>query len=323
MRVSSLFAVVALGLAGEGLAGKKPIMPIHPRLTDVLAGDTGHGKTAVAEPPIGQGLFDQLIDHSQPHLGTFKQRFFYSTIYYKGPGYPIAMEAPSESPLDPDYMSLDNVTMVGLIAQNLGGASITLEHRFYGQSSPVAPQDFNTETLQQLTLQNSVDDLVYFARNVKLPFDPEGKSHPDRAPWTLSGCSYAGALSAWTEAIAPGTFWAYEAGSAVVEALEDLWQYYVPIEQAMPRNCSADFRGIVKHVDDVFHNGTATQKAQLKDQLGLSSYTDEDAIWAVSSWVSSWQGQQYASGYTRFFRFCDYIEVSRTAKTGKYRETNK
>jgi hypothetical protein len=40
-------------------------------------------------------------------------------------------------------------------------------------------------------------------------------------PWVLTGGSYSGALAAWTESIAPGTFWAYHASSAPVEAIYD------------------------------------------------------------------------------------------------------
>lgn len=37
----------------------------------------------------------------------------------------------------------------------------------------------------------------------------------------MSGGSYSGALAAWTESTAPGTFWAYHASSAPVEAIYD------------------------------------------------------------------------------------------------------
>lgn len=35
------------------------------------------------------GWFDQLLDHDKPELGTFKQRYFWSTEYWKGPGSPV------------------------------------------------------------------------------------------------------------------------------------------------------------------------------------------------------------------------------------------
>lgn len=37
----------------------------------------------------------------------------------------------------------------------------------------------------------------------------------------MVGGSYSGALTAWTESVAPGTFWAYHATSAPVEAIYD------------------------------------------------------------------------------------------------------
>lgn len=38
------------------------------------------------------GYFDQLLDHDRPELGTFKQRYFYSTEYWAGPGSPVKMQ---------------------------------------------------------------------------------------------------------------------------------------------------------------------------------------------------------------------------------------
>ncbi|KAM3565227.1 hypothetical protein MY1884_000300 [Beauveria asiatica] len=253
------------------------------------------------------GYFDQLIDHSRPELGTFKQRYFYSTAYYQRPGSPVSARAPGESAIYSVHMDLTNQTMVGFIAQNLGGAAVALEHRFYGESTPVQGAR-NTENLQPLTLENSIHDLVYFARNVKFPFDPQGKSHPDSAPWTLSGCSYSGALSAWTEKLAPGTFWAYEAGSAPVQARNDLWQYYKVVGEALPQNCSADWRRVMADIDETLMHGSDSNKKQLKGNLGASNLTDEDAAEFAALWAENWQSQQYHSGYSSVFKMCDYIE---------------
>lgn len=79
---------------------------------------------------------------------------------------------------------------------------------------------------------------MYFAKTVDLPFDTDHSSNAQNAPWVFSGGSYSGALSAWTEAMSPGTivvqglyyillivfkgtFWAYHASSAPVEAIND------------------------------------------------------------------------------------------------------
>ncbi|KAJ3491165.1 hypothetical protein NLG97_g5640 [Lecanicillium saksenae] len=294
MHSSTLAAI--LGLAGTGQALMKPIRAQFPG--DKAA--TGTGTLA---------YFDQLIDHRQPELGTFKQGYYYNTDYYKVPGSPISMEAPTERELKPKDVALTNSSMTGFIAQNVGGAAVAIEHRYFGESTPVNHSDYSADTLQHLTLDNSLQDLVYFARNVKLPFDTEGLSHPDKAPWTLAGCSYPGAASAWTEHLYPGTYWAYEAGSAVVEARSDLWTWYKGIEQAMPRNCSADWKRIIGHIDNVYMNGSEDEKIQLRTNLGDDKNTTYPiSAQGASSWLSYWQGQQYNDGYSPFFQWCDYIE---------------
>lgn len=35
---------------------------------------------------VGNTTFKQLIDHSNPDLGTFEQFYYYDTTFWKGPG---------------------------------------------------------------------------------------------------------------------------------------------------------------------------------------------------------------------------------------------
>jgi hypothetical protein len=51
--------------------------------------------------------------------------------------------------------------------------------RYWGDSSPYL--ELTTENLQQLTLENSIADLTYFAKNVKLPFDTNSSSNAQNA----------------------------------------------------------------------------------------------------------------------------------------------
>lgn len=44
-------------------------------------------------------------------------------------------------------------------------------------------------------------------------------------PWILVGGSYSGAQAGWVAATLPGTFWAYHASSAPVEAIWDYVNY--------------------------------------------------------------------------------------------------
>ncbi len=255
------------------------------------------------------GFFEQLIDHANPSLGTFTQRYWWNADHYAGPGSPIILNAPGENNADGYQGYTTNRTIPGLFGQATGGAVILLEHRYWGGSSPY--ENLTAETLQYLTLDQSVADLIYFAKNVQLPFDKDGGSRPDKAPWVLSGCSYPGALAAWTNVLAPGTFWAYHASSAVVEDISTLWQYYVPVEQALPRNCSADYRRVIAHVDKVLAEGTPEKRQRLKDLFGFGDLKhDADFASAIVGGLGAWQSQQFYSGYGPIQRMCDYIEVS-------------
>lgn len=37
------------------------------------------------------GFFEQLIDHNDPSLGTFQQRYWWNSTYWEGPGSPVLL----------------------------------------------------------------------------------------------------------------------------------------------------------------------------------------------------------------------------------------
>lgn len=167
----------------------------------------------------GSATFEQLIDHSDPSKGTFSQAYWWSTEYWTGPGAPVVFFTPGEVAAAGYTGYLTNKTITGLFAQAIGGATILMEHRYWGDSSPYSV--LTTENLTYLTLENSIKDTTYFANNVQLPFDTNGSSNAQNAPWVMAGGSYSGALTAWVASVDPGTYWAYYATSAVVQAIDD------------------------------------------------------------------------------------------------------
>lgn len=228
-----------------------------------------------AETFNGWGTFDQLIDHADPSLGTFKQRYWYGTEFWKGPGSPIYLVTPGEQAgTGFNRTWLSSARLSGRMANATGGAVVILEHRYWGESSPY--EELTVRNLQHLTLDNSLKDLTYFAKTFVPPFDPSGGSSADNAPWVFSGGSYAGALAGWLAALEPGTFWAYYGSSGVVEAIGDFWQYFVPVQEATPRNCSADVDKVIKHVDSVLSFGSEERKRELKDLFMLGELEDVD-----------------------------------------------
>lgn len=80
MRTSGLLPVLSavVGLLGTG-AETRVSLPFPPVIQ------------AIAAPPGGNGaeIFEQLIDHSNPSLGTFSQQYWWNSTYWKGPGSPV------------------------------------------------------------------------------------------------------------------------------------------------------------------------------------------------------------------------------------------
>lgn len=198
-----------------------PPIPLPPPLVDpdFEANAQITKRDATAVPTTGTGVFQQLIDHNDPSKGTFNQSYWWSSEFWSGPGAPVVFFTPGESAAAAYTGYLKNTTITGLFAEAIGGAVVLLEHRYWGDSSPY--DVLTTENLKYLTLEQSIKDTTYFAREVRFPFDLNGTSAAPGAPWVAAGGSYSGALTAWTEAVDPGTYWAYYATSAVVETVFD------------------------------------------------------------------------------------------------------
>ncbi|KAE8391735.1 serine carboxypeptidase S28-domain-containing protein [Aspergillus alliaceus] len=293
---SSARAVALLASLTHAIRPPRPVPP-------PVSGPVSAQLSAVG----GQATFEQLLDHHDASKGVFSQRYWWSTEYWGGPGSPVVLFTPGESAADGYEGYLTNNTLTGLYAQEIQGAVVLIEHRYWGESSPY--DQLTAETLQHLTLEQSILDLTYFAENVNLEFDTTNSSNAQDAPWVLVGGSYSGALAAWTEAVAPGTFWAYHATSAPVQAIYDFWQYFDPIRHGMAPNCSRDVSLVANHVDNVGKNGSATQQQALKELFGLGAlehYDDFAAVLPLGPW--EWQSNTFVTGYSRFFAFCDAVE---------------
>ncbi|KAG2048971.1 hypothetical protein BDR06DRAFT_962018 [Suillus hirtellus] len=216
-----MWALAALLLAGpvraaipNAMLRGMPSLPKLP-LPDRYRFITSQNGTVL--PPITTVYyFDQLMDHNNPDLGTFQQRYWMNWEFYE-PGGPIILWTPGEDPGDDSMVFATNETINGLIAQQQNGAVIIIEHRFFGYSNPY--DNLTSQSLALLTIQQAIDDLEYFAKTADLPMPGGDAVKPGQAPWILSGGSYSGALTSWTMVNKPGLFWAAYASSAVVEAI--------------------------------------------------------------------------------------------------------
>ncbi|KAI0473312.1 peptidase S28 [Xylariaceae sp. FL0804] len=306
----------AFWLLLPGTLGLMPARPLPPKLP-ARDGQLAELSDAASVATSGVAHFEQYIDHGNPGLGTFNQTYWYNATHYRGPGSPIVVFTPGEEAAEEYTGYLTDETLCGLVAAAVGGAVVLVEHRYWGNSTPFAVQ--STENLQYLTLEQSVSDFTRFARAVELPFDPTGSSNAPSAPWVWIGGSYSGALGAWIESLQPGTMWATHSTSGPVQTIYDYWEYYQPIQQGMPQNCSRDFTAIVDHVDAVLGSGSPTAQAELKQMFRLEGLAhNDDAAAAITTVMGYWQSIQFYSGYSTFYEMCDAIEggVSNSSGVG-------
>ncbi|KAI0040526.1 peptidase S28 [Auriscalpium vulgare] len=210
---------------------------------------------------------------------------------------------------------LTNRTVNGQIAQAHNGATIVLEHRFYGFSNPLP--DLSVESLRLHTIQQAIDDLEYFANNVKLPFPGGDQVGPDKAPWVLVGGSYSGALTAFTNVNKPGLFAASWASSAVVESITDFWAYFEPIRQHMPQNCSLDVQAAITRLDSILTGKNQTAIDALKASFGMEDVVHlDDFAGALKYNLYTWQDLSPGRDASVFYDFCDALEVVNGVNAG-------
>ncbi|SMY22288.1 unnamed protein product [Zymoseptoria tritici ST99CH_1A5] len=106
----------------------------------------------------------------------------------------------------------------------------------------------------------------------------------------------------------PGTFWAYYVSSAVMQALDPFWQYFVRIEEGMARNCSKDVVAVVDHIDDILLHGSAQDITDLKAKFNLQSVKHNDDFVNQIGYASGlWQEGDESDNHL-FLTWCDYIE---------------
>ena len=81
MKASDLF-ILASAFA-SCLSQGNGAVPFHPVANKLAA--------SLAGPDGGNAVFKQLIDHSNPSLGTFDQWYWWNTTFWKGPGSPVCL----------------------------------------------------------------------------------------------------------------------------------------------------------------------------------------------------------------------------------------
>lgn len=67
----------------------------------------------------------------------------------------------------------------------------------------------------------------------------------------------------------------------MVQAISNYWQYSVPTQQGMPKNCSKDANLVIEHMDGILQKGNKQEIHDLKAMFGLESLEHDDDFMAA------------------------------------------
>lgn len=77
----------------------------------------------------------------------------------------------------------------------------------------------------------------------------------------------------------------------------------------MAQNCSSDVSKVIEYVDSILLGDDEDAKLALKDKFGLADLEhDDDFASVLENGPWQWQGNQFYSGYSEFYVFCDSVE---------------
>jgi Serine carboxypeptidase S28 len=173
----------------------------------------------------------QLVDHTDPKAGTFRQKYYEQRKHFGGPGYPIFVILGGEDPLEGIlYPFVSDV-----LSHRFSAYTMTVEHRFFGESFPVPYGEVtNIELLQLLTVDQALNDFVRIIQHKQAELGCGKRRMANYCPVMTVGASYPGFLSALMRLVHPDMVDIGYAGSSPMNLYShsvDSMAYYDKVTQ--------------------------------------------------------------------------------------------
>ncbi|KAF2075083.1 hypothetical protein CYY_003603 [Polysphondylium violaceum] len=236
--------------------------------------------------PSNPLIFTQTLNHfDDEDTRTFSQRYFINDAYYNyAKGGPVILYINGEGPVTSAPSSSSDAVVI--YAQALGACIVTLEHRYYGGSSPF--DDLSTENLKFLNSRQALNDLAVFIVSFTNNLSNAGKV-------VTIGGSYSGALSAWFRIKYPHLTVGSIASSGVVNSILDFTAFDEWVAYAAGQECANALRAVTKAAESMIFQG-GEYEAQVKQLFSAESLTDNgDFFYFLADSLS--EGIQYGFHY--------------------------
>ncbi|KAL8168026.1 hypothetical protein V2J09_009525 [Rumex salicifolius] len=216
---------------------------------------------------------NQTLDHFSPYDHRhFEQRYYEFLEYFRPPDGPIFLRICGESSCNGianDYLSV--------LAKKFGAAIVSLEHRYYGKSSPFKLH--TTENLRFLSSKQALFDLAVFRQYYQNSMNLKLNRTNVENPWFVFGVSYPGALSAWFRLKFPHLTCGSLASSAVVLAVYN----YTEFDQQIGVSAGPECKAALQEVTHLVEQRLASNQKELKSAFGASELKiDGDFLYFVA-----------------------------------------
>ncbi|XP_057419365.1 probable serine protease EDA2 [Lotus japonicus] len=205
---------------------------------------------------------NQTLDHFSPYdHRQFRQRYYEFLDYFRIPDGPIFLVICGEGPCSGivnDY--------IGVLAKKFGAAVVSLEHRYYGKTTPF--DSLATENLKYLSSKQALFDLAVFRQYYQDSLNAKLNRKEIENPWFVFGGSYSGALSAWFRLKFPHLTCGSLASSAVVLAVYNFTEFDQQVGESAGAECKAALQEITQLVEQkLATNGKAIRASFNADHL--------------------------------------------------------
>ncbi|KAK8327651.1 hypothetical protein V6Z12_A11G197200 [Gossypium hirsutum] len=162
------------------------------------------------------------------------------------------------------YRYYEFIDYFQVLAKKFGAAVVSLEHRYYGKSSPF--KSHTMENLKYLSSKQALFDLAVFRQWYQESLNLKRNRTGAENAWFVFGVSYSGALSAWFRLKFPHLTCGSLASSAVVLAVYNYTDYDKQVGESAGPECKAVLQEITELVD----RSLETNKKELKKQFGAA-----------------------------------------------------
>ncbi|MFA6301983.1 MAG: S28 family serine protease [Legionella sp.] len=200
-------------------------------------------------------MFKQLLNHIKPDKGSFNQRYYIDETYGPNNDAPVFFYICGQNTCTPNVLT----GAIREYAQKYHAKLVALEHRYYGESIPVA--NFSVKEMRFLKTERVLGDLANFQQQISSEKKWTGR-------WIAFGSSYAGSLAAYYRLHYPQLIAGAIASSAPVMATNNFYEYDKEVTQQAGTQCAQAIRNVVSDIESNLNN--PSNLAHYKALFGVS-----------------------------------------------------